>query len=79
MTIENMIRNEKLRYNFNREATKILALSSSKIYKYEYLTGEEIVTFDPSKIIQQSKCIYSLLQKALEKQVQSIKILILVD
>ena len=33
----------KLQYDVHREAAKILALSSGKIYKYEYLTGEEIL------------------------------------
>ena len=42
MTINDQIRDEKLLYDINREAAKILALSSRKIYKYEYLTGEEI-------------------------------------
>ena len=37
MTIEGQIRDEKLQYNINREAAKILDLSSGKIYKYEYL------------------------------------------
>ena len=31
MTINNQIRDEKLRYDVNREATKISALSSGKI------------------------------------------------
>ena len=34
---------EKLQYDIKREAAKISALSSSKIYKYEYLTGEDIL------------------------------------
>ena len=29
--------------NINKEAAKISALSSAKIDKYEYLTGEEIL------------------------------------
>ena len=33
----------KLQYDIHRKAAKILALSSGKIYKYEYLTGEEIL------------------------------------
>ena len=33
----------KLQYDIHREVAKILALSSGKIYKYEYLTGEEIL------------------------------------
>ena len=42
MTIEDQIRDEKLQYDINREAARILALSSGKIDKYENLTGEEI-------------------------------------
>ena len=41
MTIDDQIRNEKLQYDINREAAKILALSSGKTDKYQYLTGEE--------------------------------------
>ena len=41
MKINDKIRDEKLQYNINREAAKIAALSSGKIAKYEYLTGEE--------------------------------------
>ena len=43
MTIDDKIRDEKLQYDFNREAAKISALSSGEIDKYEYLTGEEIL------------------------------------
>ena len=46
MTIDDQIRNENLKYDINREAAKILALSSSKIHKYKYLTGEEILSFN---------------------------------
>ena len=42
MTINDQIRDEKLRYDINREAAKISALSSGNIDKYEYLTGEDI-------------------------------------
>ena len=34
MTIDDKIRDEKLQYDINREATKISALSSGKIDKY---------------------------------------------
>ena len=44
MTINDQIRDEKLQYNINREAAKISALSSGTIYKYEYLTGEDILS-----------------------------------
>ena len=43
MTIDDKVINEKLQYNINREAAKISTLSSGKINKYEYLTGEEIL------------------------------------
>ena len=43
MTINDKIRDEKLQHDINREAAKISALSSAKIYKYEYLTGEDIL------------------------------------
>ena len=43
MTINDQIRDEKLQYDINRQATKISALSPGKIHKYEYLTGEEIL------------------------------------
>ena len=55
MTIDDKIRDEKLQYDINREAAKISALSSRKIDKYEYLTGEEILPSDQSRIIEQAK------------------------
>ena len=42
MTIDDKIKNEKLQYDINRDGAKISALSSGKIDKYKYLTGEEI-------------------------------------
>ena len=44
--IDDKIRYEKLQYDINRDAAKVSALSSGKIDKYEYLTGEEIVPFN---------------------------------
>ena len=43
MKIDDQIKYDKLRYDINREAAKISALSSGKTDKYEYLTGEEIL------------------------------------
>ena len=43
MTINDQIKDEKLQYDINREAAKISALSSGKLHKYEYLTGEDIL------------------------------------
>ena len=51
MTIDNQIKDEELQYDINREAAKISALSSSKINKYEYLTGEEILPSNQKQII----------------------------
>ena len=39
MTIDHKIKDEKIQYDINREAAKILALSSGKIGKYGYLKG----------------------------------------
>ena len=73
MTINDQIRNEKLLYDISREAAKISALSSSKIDKYEYLTGEEIWSSNQQQIIEQAKFTYSPLGKAFEKQIKTIK------
>ena len=73
MTIEDQIKDEKLQYDINREAAKISNLSSGKLDKYEYLTGEEILPSNQQQIIQQAKFNYSPLGKALEKQVKTIK------
>ena len=73
MTIEDQIKDEKLQYDINREAAKISALSSGKIDKYEYLTGEEILPSNQQQIIQQAKFNYSPLGKALEKQRKTVE------
>ena len=73
MTIEDQIKDEKLQYDINREAAKISASSSSKIDKYEYLTGEEILPSNQQRIIQQAKFNYSALGKSFEKQIKTIK------
>ena len=39
--------------DINREASKISALSSGKIDKYEYLTGEKILPSNQKQIIEQ--------------------------
>ena len=43
MTTDDEIRDEKLRYNINREAAKISELLSGKIDKNQYFAGEEIL------------------------------------
>ena len=73
MTINDQIKDEKLQYNFIREAAKISALSSGKIHKYEYLTGEDILPSNQQEIIEQAKFTYSPLGKAFEKQIKTIE------
>ena len=73
MTIDDKIKYEKLQYDINREAAKISALSSDKIDKYEYLTGEEILLSDQSRIIEQAKFTYFPLGKRFEKQIKTIE------
>ena len=65
------IRAERLLYDINREAPKISALSSGKIDKYRYLTGEEILPSDQSRLIEQAKFTYSPLGKAFEKKIEN--------
>ena len=73
MTINDQIRDEKLQYDINGEAAKISALSSGKIHKYEYLTGEDILPSNQQQIIEQAKFTYSPLGKAFEKQIKAIE------
>ena len=72
-TIEDQIKDEKLQYDINREAAKISVLSSSKIDKYEYLTGEQISPTNQQQIIEQGKFTYSHLGKAFGKQTKTIE------
>ena len=73
MTIEDQIKDEKLQCDINIEAAKISALSSGKLDKYEYLTGEEILPSNQQQIIQQAKFNSSPLGKAIEKQRKTIE------
>ena len=74
MTIDDQIKDEKIQYNINREAAKISALSSRKINKYEYLTGEEVLPSNQKQIIEQARFTYSPLGKAFEKQTKTIEV-----
>ena len=44
----------EMKNSFNTEKQKISALSSEKIDKYEYLTGEEILSFNQRQIIERA-------------------------
>ena len=72
MAINDEITDEKLQYDSNRQAAKILALSSGKIHKYEYLSGEEILPSNQQQIIEQAKFTYSPIGKAFEKQIKTV-------
>ena len=63
MKTDDKIRDEKLEYDINREAAKISALSS----------GEEILSSDQTRIIEQAKFTYSPLGKPFEKQTKTIE------
>ena len=73
MTINDQVKDEKLQYDINREAAKISVLLSGKLYKYEYLTGEDILPSNQQKIIEQTKFTYSPLGKTFDKQIITIE------
>ena len=73
MIINDQIKDEKLQYDISRETAKILALSSDKIHKYEYLTGEDRLPSNQQQITEQAKFTYSPLGKAFEKQIKTIE------
>ena len=60
--------------NYNMTSTEkhhtVLALSSGKIDKCDYLKGEEILPFDQKRVIEKSSFTNTPLRKALEKQAQ---------
>ena len=47
-----------MQYNIKTEADKISVLSSGKIDKYEYLTGDKILPSNQKQIIEQVKFTY---------------------
>ena len=73
MTIRDEIKDQKLQYDINRQTTKISAILSGKIDKYEFLTGEEILPPDQRGVIEQARFAYSSLGKAFGKQTKTIE------
>ena len=73
MTIDHKIKDGKIQYDINREAAIISTLLSDRFDKYEYLTGEEILSSDQSRIIEQTKITYYPLGKAFGKQIKTIE------
>ena len=72
---ERIFQKEYKNYNtiLTGKQQKISALSSGKIKKYEFLTGEEILPSDQSRIKEQTKFTYSPLSKAFVKQIKTIE------
>ena len=63
-----------MQYGVNREAAKISVLSLDKNYKYEYLTGKEILPPGQKKrVTEQAKFTYSPLSKAFDKYIKTIE------
>ena len=62
--LDDKIKSYKLQYDFDRETTKISALSSGQLEKYEYLTSQDLIQPD---VIQKSKFEDSPLGKVFNK------------
>ena len=74
MTTDHKIKDEKLKHDINQEVAKISAkIPSWKIDKYEYLTDEEILPPDQSRIIEQVKFTYFPLSEAFKKHIKAIE------
>ena len=62
-----------MQYDINREAVKISALSSGKIDKHEYFTGEKTLPSNQRQILEEATFACSPLGKAFEKQTKMIE------
>ena len=71
-----MIRFEikKLQYDISRKEAKLSVLSSGKIVKHDYLTGEEISTSDQSRMTDEAKVVH--FQEKLLKYTQENKLML---
>ena len=63
--LDDKIKATKAQYNLDRDTAKIFALSSDKLEKYEYFTGEDL-GYKPN-VVQKAKFEYFPLGKALNK------------
>ena len=70
MTIDHKMKDEKLQHDIYREAAKISALSSKKVDKYEFMTGEEILPLYQRRAIEKAKF---TLGKVFTKQTKKLK------
>ena len=71
MKIDKKFIDKNLQHDINREATKILALTSGHIDKYEYITGEIKLPFNQGQMAERVKFTYSPIGKASEKQTKT--------
>ena len=71
MTIDDEIGDAKMESSKNWEAAKVPVLSWRKSDKYEYLTGEEILSTPQSRMIAQAKVVHSPLENVFEKQIKN--------
>ena len=68
MTINDQIRDGKIQDDINRKVTEISALSSGKIDKYQYLTGEETISSNQQQILEEAKLLILLWEKLLKNK-----------
>ena len=62
-----------MQIGINKEGAKLSALPSGKIDKNEYLVGEEILSSDQSRMLEQVTFTHSSLGKDLEKQTKTVE------
>ena len=68
MNINDKIRHEKLQYDINSATTKIFALPSSKIDKYEYITRKKYCLHDGIRQKKTSNSLIHLLERHSENK-----------
>ena len=71
--MDDKVGDKKLQFDINREVAKILALSSDKIDKHEYLRGGEILPSDQSRTTEEARFTCSALERVFQKQIKTIK------
>ena len=74
MTIEDQIRDEKLKYDINREAAKILALSSGKLISMNILLAKKYYLLINSKSLNNLNLLIFLWEKLLKNKQKQLKI-----
>ena len=73
MTTDDKIRDQSPKYDFNREAAKLSALSLGRIDKCEYFADGDILPVHQDRMMKQANFSYSLLGKSFEIQIKTIE------